>query len=263
MFTNKEIEKYIARLGFHHKLDVDFLTLKRLHIAHMKNIPFENLDICLGNKINLSTPALFRKIILQCRGGFCYELNYLFSTLLISLGFKVSLLAARVFNDGAYGKPFDHLLLLVELNKEKVIADVGFGDSFVEPLSLYGVPMEQNKKFYCVKREASDYILLNKKTDGSKWCPQYVFSLRACDITSFYEMCEYRQTSDESPFTRKLICSIATNTGRKTISNNRYIETTGKIRKEYPISDNIRFFRLLKEYFKIVLHEDVNLNYLE
>lgn len=94
--------------------------LNVLHHAHLHNVPFENLDVVYGRKIELSKEAVFRKLIENEWGGFCYELNYGFYLLLSSLGFSVQLLSARVYGekeDGekGYGQEFDHLMLLVDL----------------------------------------------------------------------------------------------------------------------------------------------------
>ena len=40
-------------------------------------------------------------------------------------------------------------------------------------------------------------------------------------------MCHYHQTSPESPFTRKRLCTLATPTGRITLSDDRLVVTDG------------------------------------
>jgi arylamine N-acetyltransferase len=100
----------------------------------MLTVPFENLDIPLGHPIVLSLPSFYDKIVRRRRGGFCYELNGLFGWLLEQLGFAVLMLSALVFHGVPPGPEFDHLVLLIEM-EERLIADVGFGDSFLEPLT--------------------------------------------------------------------------------------------------------------------------------
>src|SRR5271166_3399320 len=106
----------------------------------MLAVPFENLDIHLGRPILCDEAAFLHKIINERRGGFCYELNGAFAALLGALGFRVTLLSARVAGaDGSYGLEFDHLALRVDLPTtpgETWLADVGFGDSFIDPLLL-------------------------------------------------------------------------------------------------------------------------------
>ena len=113
-------------------------TLQALHQAHQLAVPFENLSIHFHQPISLQQEALYEKIVLRHRGGFCYELNGLFAWLLQHLGFQVSLLSAGVARrDGDFSPAFDHLTLLVHrLSDADWVADVGFGDSFLLPLLL-------------------------------------------------------------------------------------------------------------------------------
>src|SRR6266536_3928843 len=111
-------------------------TLQAIQRAHMLAVPFENLDIHLGRKIVCDEARFLHKIVTEHRGGFCYELNGAFATLLRALGFQVTLLSARVPRaDGSDGPEFDHLTLRVDL-EEPWLADVGFGELFLEPLRL-------------------------------------------------------------------------------------------------------------------------------
>ena len=87
---------YITRIAYSGAIKRDAETLRGLHVAHMQSVPFENLDIGLKRPIRLTEEALWDKLILQKRGGFCYELNGRFAWLLKQLGFEVTYLNARV-----------------------------------------------------------------------------------------------------------------------------------------------------------------------
>jgi N-hydroxyarylamine O-acetyltransferase len=109
-----DLPAYLQRLNYTGPLTSSAETLRALHQAHLLAVPFENLDIPLGRPIIPEEAALFRKIVEEGRGGFCYELNGLFAALLRELGFKVTLLSARVARaEGGFGPEFDHLTLLV------------------------------------------------------------------------------------------------------------------------------------------------------
>ena len=261
MLSDKEIEQYLERINYNGNTTVKYSTLQALHKAHMFNVPFENLDISLGNKFTLSISFLFQKIILERRGGFCYELNHAFFVLLSSLGFNVKLLSARVFDGSAYGKAFDHMLLLVEIQEDKMIADVGFGDSFRKPLLLNGKPVKHREASYKIERKNDEHTLFQKK-ENLDWHPQYIFYSKAHSIDAFKEMCEYHQTSSESNFTRKSVCSIATKNGRKTISNGRFIETINDFRDEYTINNEAEYRQILKQHFQILLPQNIRLDRL-
>ena len=96
LFSDYEISKYLQRINYSGDLIPTFDRLCKLQKIHLLNIPFENLDIHYGNKIVLDVDKIYNKIINRRRGGFCYELNGLFFTLLKSLGFDAKRISARV-----------------------------------------------------------------------------------------------------------------------------------------------------------------------
>jgi len=121
---------YLARIAYAGPTPPTIDTLRSIHRAHLQTVPFENLDIALGRTIVVDEDATVRKIVEQHRGGFCYEMNGAFAALLRALGFRVTLLSARVARpQGGEGPEFDHLTLRVDL-EEPWLADVGFGESF-------------------------------------------------------------------------------------------------------------------------------------
>jgi N-hydroxyarylamine O-acetyltransferase len=92
-------DAYLDRIGYKGPRALMAETLHTLHRQHMLRVPFENLDIGLGRKIVLDPERFINKIVGSGRGGFCYELNGAFATLLTALGFRVDLLSARVANE--------------------------------------------------------------------------------------------------------------------------------------------------------------------
>jgi N-hydroxyarylamine O-acetyltransferase len=229
-------------------------SLLSLHRAHLFTVPFENLDIHLGRQIVCDERRFLHKIINQHRGGFCYELNGAFAALLRALGFRVTLLSGRVAGrDGSYGPEFDHLTLRVDL-EEPWLADVGFGDGFLEPLRLES-PLEQPQsgRVYRVT-SVDDALSLQVMADG-KWKTEYVFTLQPRELSDFAEMCHYHQTSPESHFTRQRICSLATPGGRVTLSDEKLIETHGSSRQERLLSGDREWRAQLGQRFGVVLPE--------
>ena len=78
---------YLERIGYDGPLAPTAETLRRLHVAHLLAVPFENLSIHAGEAVVLDDESLFDKVVRRRRGGFCYELNGLFAALLRSVGF--------------------------------------------------------------------------------------------------------------------------------------------------------------------------------
>src|SRR5580765_4539981 len=175
----RDVSSYLARIGYTGPAEPTAETLRTLHRLHMMSVPFENLDISLGRKIEIDEDAILKKVIERRRGGFCYELNGAFATLLRSLGFQVTLLSARVARaDGGESPEFDHLALRVDLGVAW-LADVGFGDSFVEPLRLEaGADQTDPAGTFRLVQDHDRWYMQRAEPDGN-WRPQYSFSLQA------------------------------------------------------------------------------------
>jgi N-hydroxyarylamine O-acetyltransferase len=248
-----KLAAYLQRIDYTGPLDPTAETLRALHQAHLLTVPFENLDIQLGRPIVLDEAVLFRKIVEQRRGGFCYELNGLFAALLQELGFDVTLLSARVAReDGSFGPEFDHLTLLVQL-EERWLADVGFGESFREPLRLDELGEQvQVWGIYRLSHDGSDWTYW-ERDESSGWQPQYRFTLQPCQLADFAERCHYHQTSPQSHFTQKRVCSLATSEGRVTISDFHLIITQNGRRHERELRGRTEYESALWEYFGVEL----------
>lgn len=244
---------YLRRINYSGPLAPTAETLWQLQVAHLLAVPFENLSIHSGEPVVLDDEALFEKIVVRRRGGFCYELNGLFAALLRALGFDVVMLSAGVMNgEGEFGPEFDHMALRVTL-AERWLVDVGFGDSFREPLRLdERAEQEQGGRAYRID-SAGDRLILMQRDGSGDWSAQYRFSLESHVYADYAEMCRYHQTSPRSPFTQRRVCSRATSEGRVTISQRRLIITKGSERQERALADEREYAEALRQHFGIVM----------
>jgi N-hydroxyarylamine O-acetyltransferase len=249
------IEAYLNRIDYKGPLAPTAETLRALQVAHLQSVPFENLSIHAGEPIVLDEDALFTKIVDNRRGGFCYEANGLFAGLLRALGFEVAMLAAGVATrDGGFGPEFDHMALMVTLD-QRWLADVGFGESFVEPLLLDSREEQVQGSSSFRITEDGRHLILMRRNEGEDWIPQYRFTLQPYTFSDYEEMCRFHQTSPESHFTKNTICSRATEDGRITLSGMRLITTTGPqhTRDERELSSKEEYDRILREQFGVVM----------
>lgn len=243
---------YFDRIGYEGPSAPTLATLRALHRRHMLTVPFENLDIHLGQTIVLDEDAFFDKIVRRRRGGFCYELNGLFGRLLRELGYGVQLLSGRVSNDkGHFGQEFDHLVLLVSIDGGQWIADVGFGDSFLEPLSLDGNEQDRGGFVYFIDCTPQGLMLLRQ--ENGVWVEKYLFSLEPHRLEEFAGMCVYHQSSPQSTFPRARLCTRATSQGRVTLAEMRLIQTTNGERTERILASEQEYEQALVEHFGIKL----------
>jgi N-hydroxyarylamine O-acetyltransferase len=251
-----DVEKYLERICYDGPLDRSIGTLRGLHRSHILTVPFEDLDIHLGRRIVLDQDALFDKIVERRRGGFCYELNGLFAGLLREIGFEVEMLSAGVAGPNGFGPDFDHMALRVVLD-EDWLADVGFGDSFIEPIRLEeSAVTEDATGLYRVNADGPNRLMSRRDHDEPAegiWNPQYRFSLEARELMDYQEMCVYQETSPESHFTQRRLCSLATETGRITLTDLKLIVTSNGVREERMLSGEDEFRSVLAKSFRIAL----------
>lgn len=252
-----DIQAYLVRINYDGPMGLNFATLRGLHRAHMLSVPFENLDIVpLQRPIHLNEQALWNKIIVNRRGGFCYELNGQFAWLLKEIGFEVTYLNGRVYNRaGERGRDFDHLTLLVKIpgRSGRWLADVGFGDSFLEPLTFEETGEQpQAVRAYRLEPVKGGLDMLQRDYDG-KWERQYFFDSQPRKFPDdFEDACLYHQTSPQSGFTRGSAISIATPDGRITLDDGHLIVTKNGMRDEKSIDQEERPV-LLQKYFGVIL----------
>lgn len=252
--THEDIKKYLRRIKFDKSPKPELDTLRDLHKSHLLNIPFENLDIHQKNKITTDPDKLFDKIVNRKRGGFCYELNGLFNELLVSLGFETTIVSARVFSTPEnYGEEFDHLCIIVLIDNDKWIADVGFGEFIIYPMKFeLGIEQNDINGTFRIEKYDENYFVIQKK-NGNNWTNLYLFSEKARDISEFAGMCSYHQNSPDSHFTKQRVCSIATETGRITLTDKVFKIRNGEDTTETEIKNYNEFNSKLKEYFEIEL----------
>jgi N-hydroxyarylamine O-acetyltransferase len=248
-----DVAAYLNRIGYSGPVALTSETLTQLHLRHLETVPFENLDIWRSRRIVIDPDAFVRKVVEERRGGFCYELNGAFAALLSAIGFRVTLLSGRVSReDGSEGPEFDHLALRVDLH-EPWLADVGFGDSFREPLRLKtGIEQKQAGGAFRIIDAGATLKVERQQPDGA-WKAEYRFTLAPRELNDFAGMCDFHQTSPESYFTQRRICSRATPSGRITLADLNLIVTENGSRQERMVNSEEEWHRALEQYFGIVL----------
>lgn len=196
------LDAYLKRIDYRGGLELNPETLRALHRAHLLAIPYENLDIHLGRPLSLDEKAIFQKLVLEKRGGWCYEMNGLFAWALREAGFEPRLLAGAVNRDKIGGEAErNHLALLVELDSAYLV-DVGFGNGFLEPLILREGTQRQGFLAYHLERLDNDWWRYRQNHAG----PNYDFTLAPRLLEDFSEQCRHLQTSPDSGFVRLSVC---------------------------------------------------------
>ncbi len=246
-------ENYFERIGVaKNDIWVNTESLRFLQKQHLLNIPFENLDIHWKRPILLDTEKFYQKIVEEKRGGFCYELNGLFGNLLNQIGFLSNLISARVATSGGdFSAEYDHMAILTKIAGEDFLVDVGFGDFAAEPLKfVLDVEQPDENGVFLIKKKDSEYFEVVKK-GGGEWKSEYIFKDLPRDLSEFAGMCAFHQTSPESHFTRGKICSLMLGSGRKTLTDKKFIETKNGVKSETEIDSEAQFNEILAHEFRI------------
>ncbi|XP_052418298.1 arylamine N-acetyltransferase, pineal gland isozyme NAT-10-like isoform X1 [Carassius gibelio] len=272
-----DLKEYLNRIGFTGQYDkADLDNLFTIHKLHVMNIPFENLSIHSGEKNTMDLQIIYDKIVKSNRGGWCCENNLLFSWVLKEMGYKSTMLGSKVFNslEQVFLSMDCHLVNLVEIDGKQYIADVSFGVSsqIWHPLELIsgkdqpqpsGVFRLINNGLQWVLEKTIRKQLVQDKTlanssliDKRLTKTLYSFTLTPRDADHFREMSDYLQTSPDSLFMLKSICSLQTPTGFRALIGWTYSEVTFKEdsdlvdMKEIP---GCEIEALLRDKFNLVL----------
>lgn len=256
MTDNKfDLDAYLERINYSGSREPTEETLNDIHICHTLNVPFENLDVFYGKSPLLDEVSLYNKIVKNRRGGYCFEMNGIFSIALQNMGFRIANLLARVTIDGINYTSKTHQVILVETENKKWLADVGFGnEGIIAPLLL--VEDTDQKQFAhtyrIVKEDRFDGYLLRKKT-GDTYNSMYAFTMDECYPEDFVMSSHYTATFPASFFKMMRMCTMPTKEGRITLTDTHFkVVKNGNV-SENEIKNEDEFGRYLKQYFRLDL----------
>lgn len=244
-----DLNAYLDRIAYSGPREPTLSTLTALHAAHVVAIPFENLDILLGHGIDLDLAALERKMVADRRGGYCFEQNTLFRAALEELGFTVSSLAARVQVGATAVRPRTHMLLLVEAESERHLADVGFGGGGL----VVPVPLVEGRETWLgglghrLRREGEIWVL-EGNTEGA-WSDFYAFTLEAQHPADFVMANHFTSTFPSSPFVNNLTVQRSWLGGWVVLRNRDLTLREGGVTTAETIRDPEHLLEVLRDRF--------------
>lgn len=200
-----ELEAYFDRIGWSGARTPDLATLQSLMRAHSRAVPFENLDVQLGNRTNTEVPSIYDKIVRRRRGGWCYEQNGLFGWALGELRFDVRRITCGVLRvatgDAAVG---NHLALVVTIEGAPWLVDVGFGGSLAAPIPLAEGEHAHAPYGLSLKLQDDGYWRFSEWVEPGK---EFSFDFRdaPADEALMADRCRWLQTDAESVFVQNLV----------------------------------------------------------
>ena len=251
-----DLSAYFARIGYDGAVEPTLSALNGIVQAHVQSIPFENLDVLQGRRIDLSPDALERKLVHARRGGYCFEQNGILLQVLEAVGFRVRPLSARV----RYGRPSGmipprtHLFLRVEIEGTSWLADVGVGGfSMTSAIRLeetgeQATPHETRR----IAREGA--LRVHQVHFQGGWHDVYEFTLEEMPLIDRELANWYTSAHPQSDFRNRLVVALALPGGRrKTLLNREFSE------RQRDGTSNGRLIETPEE-LRMVLAEDFGLH---
>jgi N-hydroxyarylamine O-acetyltransferase len=262
MAVKVNFKAYCDRIGFAGSIAPTLATLDQLHALHPAAIPFENLNPLMGDPVRLDQPSLEKKLLAEKRGGYCFEQNLMFMRVLADLEYVVRPLLARVVwtNPDGAAQPPSHLLVLVEINGQNHIADVGFGGlSLTAPLRLRA-DVEQTTPHETFRLTGGEPDWTLEVRIGDEWRPVYVFTLDAVSEDDIAPINHRIATDPASPFISELRVAMAPSGRRLKLHNTTLtiqpVEGDGE-QREIASMESLR--SVLTDEFGLVLPTDERL----
>jgi N-hydroxyarylamine O-acetyltransferase len=247
-----DLDAYLRRIGYDGPRDPNADTLRSLVETHRRNVPFENLDIPRGRPIALDEIAIYDKIVVRGRGGFCHELNRLFRWALTQLGYPTVLLGTGVLYPaaGEVFPPLSHQMLLVSL-AERWLVDVAFGARGARvPLRLdSGASQSDGVNLFRIDRTSDGYTL--RTLLAAEWRPLYEFNLEPRQPSDFDERC--RQQEAEAYWNAHWICTRTDPGGHISLDDRRLITVRNGQREERLLDGDEELRTVLRETFGLDL----------
>lgn len=199
--NDRELARYLERIGHGRDVRPDLDTLRSLHRAHVTAISFEAIDAQLGRVPSLEPRAIFEKLVNQPRGGWCYEMNGLFGAALQAIGFSVTRVAGSVMRQTGGAVTGTHLALLVDCDGHW-LCDVGFAGCQLEPLPLPTSNAVQTPYTVSVEPADDGFWRFTQRLDAPF---SYDFRAEPADEALFAEKCRWLATHPESNFTLNFV----------------------------------------------------------
>jgi N-hydroxyarylamine O-acetyltransferase len=247
--------RFLERLGVPDVITPDLETLDRLILAHQMNVPFENLNVYDAQiDVDLDIASLFDKIVARRRGGYCFELNALFMSLLKSLGYDCYPIMVRVIMMSTAYMPISHRAGIVNIDGVRYFVDVGFGGPSPRSAVRLDDPNPQTSgpnDFVFEKAPDGDFIICRVTGKGREQLLK--FSDRRCENVDFLGPNEYQSKNKNSGFRNTRMLNITRENGSAAITGNVLrIHKDGDL-EEILLDTEDKLRKALQEHFGIVV----------
>jgi N-hydroxyarylamine O-acetyltransferase len=242
-----DLDAYFERIGYQGAPRPDEETFTALHEAHLASIPYENLDLQLGETKPLDEDRFAERLVGEGRGGWCYEMNGLFSCALRKIGFRVDRLGGAVVRDIMGEQSIgNHMVLRVDLGRI-FIADVGLGDGPLHPFPLEKRSWTESGLTFALERTQDDWWRFQNHQHGL--APRFDFEETPRELKWYETQCHFLQNSDQSPFIAMAMSFKRDPEKIRALRELTYIEIEGSKKTERQVTTLPDYQNLLGQIF--------------
>ncbi|MFE7462567.1 arylamine N-acetyltransferase [Streptomyces sp. NPDC057499] len=239
----------MARIGTTRPTAPDEHNLRTIQERHVLSVPFENVDCFLRRPLRLGEGAV-EKIVHWRRGGGCYELNSALGLLLESLGYPVTIMAARVYHGDVLMPPMRHLVLRVD-TPAPYLVDVGFGfgqdRNSLLPLR-FDDRTPQHDPFGTYQLADAPNGDVDVLREGK---PLYRIERHPRAVGDFEHTLWWFHTARESPMLQALFCVLPSLDGRVSLKNDSFVLLKNGERNSERLEGVGQVRKALSEFFGI------------
>ena len=247
---------YLDRIGWRGGLEASLGVLTGLMRAHMRAIPFENLDVLLGRGVRVDLDSVFAKLVTARRGGYCFEHATLFAAALAHAGYAPVAHSARVVMvTPRSAAPRTHMFLSVAFEGTTYVLDPGFGGHGpLVPLPLVDQPeIREGSDIHRLVRRDGEWVL--ETSIGGTMTPLWMSTLEPDSPIDFLMANHFTSTWPESPFVNRLMLRALTPDGRVSVMNRDVTVLRGAASEKRELADRAALRMLLVEHFGFDLPE--------
>lgn len=243
-----DVGAYLERIGYTGSTEPTRENLNALVYAHQCTVPFENLDPYGFRKVvSLDTNHLFEKIVVQRRGGYCFEMNGLFVCLLRDLGYDAVSCCCRVAGRRTTLGAAMHRGCIVRLDGKQYFCDVGLGG----PMAPFAIEISEEKQtfygetYWVEPTEQGWYMLLRAPGVGYGEAneepverrPVVIFGTQPFLNIDFDPMSKACSTNPNSMFTTVYVANLRLPDGFRALKDHTYTELTGGVKTEMEVPE--------------------------
>lgn len=207
MERSEMVREYLQALGLDGR-ELDFGFLSDVVTRHVATFAFSSVGCRLGEDLPLDFESLFRRIVAQRRGGYCFEQNGLLYGVLEELGFSPKLYLARVIYNNDTHPGLTHRISMVENQGRQYVLDVGFGSLGPRiPVPMSEIESNDGEKIFRVSQRRSGEFHMQVIKDGD-FFSLYRFELANygpadCEVGHFYS-----HRHPDASFVNHLVASL-------------------------------------------------------